>query len=172
MPARQFDLDPALGAGSGRTLALVASADDLYRQEARGILCGILCGIVGREARVAQPLKTRLAFTSYRRATWLTEMPGRRVCPQISRFSSSLQAFRFRRSAIPNLDGVHYPVVDTIGRRLRSSERWHRTFTFNLPQTCAELRQAPFVGPAVQTVAAGGAILDQSEARDLHSLTW
>jgi hypothetical protein len=40
-------------------------------------------------------VNTRFAFTSYRRATWLTETPGNRACPQISRFSSADQTRRF-----------------------------------------------------------------------------
>ena len=68
-----------------------------------------------------------MALTSYRRATWLTDTPGTRVCPQIVRLSSSDQTRRFRRFVTNHPDRVHYPIVDTILYAAPSAERSRRT---------------------------------------------
>ena len=88
MPARELDLDPPF---AGQRPAAASS--------------GALTISTGRKDATSPPLSanrgsrshvnTRLAFTSYRRATWLTETPGNRACPQISRFSSADQTRRF-----------------------------------------------------------------------------
>ena len=53
-------------------------------------------------------LKIRLAFISWRRATWLTETPATRVGAQIIRFSSSRQTLRLCRSTTSTCDNVHH----------------------------------------------------------------
>jgi hypothetical protein len=66
-----------------------------------------------------------MAFTSYRRTTWLTDIPRTGVCSQIIRFSWSDQTRRFRRLVkkpprwCPSSCSGHYPLRSTPGRAVR-----------------------------------------------------
>ena len=55
-----------------------------------------------------------------------------RACPQIIRFSSTDQARRVRCFATRDLDGAHYPKVDTISRPRCPAEQSDRTLTLEL----------------------------------------
>ena len=95
MPAKQLQLDAALGDGSRADLAtdLLPIPDDLHRQNARLLLDGRL---VGREPRVPQPCEHQLGvrIAAYMPpGSTITQTPasagGTRVWQQIIRVSAS-----------------------------------------------------------------------------------
>lgn len=65
----------------------------------------------------------------YRRAIWLSDTLGTRVCAQIARFSSFKQIRRLRPLDTLSLDSVHYPQLDTTLPRYSPSEEPDQTLS-------------------------------------------
>jgi len=79
---------------------------------------------------IAQPGKDRIGLHVIPPRNWRTDMPRRRVCPQVIGFALSGQTRRFRRFVTNHPDSVHCPTVDTRLCAALPAERSDRTETF------------------------------------------